>query len=85
MPKVSYQTGACIHLTAAVQEVLVLAPGHHRLWELPQVQFEQGPHRVDIRVTAGAKTFHMSLCDMLIEKANNVHSSIACKSLGTKR
>ena len=45
--------GAGVDLVGAAQEVLVLAPGNHGFRQLPQVQFEQRCHRVDVSVTAG--------------------------------
>ena len=47
--------GAGVHLVGAVQKVLVLTPGNHGFRQLPQVQFEQRRHCVDVRVTAGRK------------------------------
>lgn len=48
-----YLCTAAVEHVGAVQEVLVLGPGHHRLWQFSQVQLEQRCHRVDIGVTAG--------------------------------
>ena len=50
-----YLCAAGVQHVGAVQEVLVLSPGHHWLRQLPQIQLEERCHRVDICVTAGAK------------------------------
>lgn len=49
--------GIGVQRVGAVQEVLVLSPGDHRLRKLTQVQFEQWRHRVDICITAGNDTY----------------------------
>lgn len=49
--------GIGVQRVGAVQEVLVLSPGDHRLRKLTQVQFEQRRHRVDICITAGNDTY----------------------------
>lgn len=54
----SYLPAIGIQLVGAVQEALVLPTGHHRLWQLSQVQLEQRCHRVDVCVTAEQSGSH---------------------------
>ena len=62
-----YLCAAGVQHVGAVQEVLVLSPGHHRLRKLSQVQLEKWCHRVDICVTAGndmQKIIHITVTDI---------------------